>query len=53
LGTYLKMKIHPKRLRKTKNRYFRVYLDVHITAKQLIIAKIKAYFGQLWPIIGI
>jgi hypothetical protein len=53
LGTYLKTKIRPKRLRKTKNKYSRVYLDVHNTAKPTDYSQNKAYFGQLWPIIGI
>ena len=37
----------------TKNKYSRVYLDVHITAKPTDYCQNKAYFGQLWPIIGI
>ena len=46
LGTYLKTKIRPKRLRKTKNKYSRVYLDVHITAKPTDYCQNK---GLLWP----
>jgi hypothetical protein len=53
LGTCLKTKIRPKRLRKTKNKYSRGYLDVHITAKPTEYCKNKAYLGQIWPIIGI
>ena len=46
LGTYLKTKIRPKRHRKTKNRYSRVYLDVHITGKPTDYCQNK---GLLWP----
>jgi hypothetical protein len=46
LGTYLKTKIRPKRLRKTKNKYSRVYLDVHITAIPTDYCQNK---GLLWP----
>ena len=34
--------IRPKRLRKTKNKYSRVYLDVHITAKPTDYCQNKA-----------
>jgi hypothetical protein len=50
LGTSLKTKIRPKR---TKNKYSRVCLDVHITAKPTDYCQNKAYFGQHWPIVGI
>ena len=46
LGTYLKTKIRPKRLRKTNNKYSPVYLDVHITAKPTDYCQNK---GLLWP----
>ena len=42
----LKTKIRLKRLRKTKNKYSRVYLDVHITAKPTDYCQNK---GLLWP----
>jgi hypothetical protein len=45
LGTYLSTKIRPKRLQ-TKNKYSRVYLDVHITAKPTDYCQNK---GLLWP----
>ena len=45
LGTYLKTKIRPKMFRKTKNKYSRVYLDVHITAKPTDYCQNK---GLLW-----
>jgi hypothetical protein len=46
LGTYLKTNIRPKTLRKTKNKYSRVYSDVHITAKPTDYCQNK---GLLWP----